>query len=166
MPSLDEVLEALPDRIFLIHQKDTSLQTSRRLGAILNQLSPGRRSRIFYLGNAGNFAELQRVTPEAKRPFASAAEIKRCGKALMLRMGFGALPDACLLNGIALPARYLWLVPGWPNAFLQKTAASGVPVYVTEVDTREDLEKLYPLPIHGILTDRIEIVGPMLSPVD
>jgi glycerophosphoryl diester phosphodiesterase len=166
MPSLEEVLTALPDQQFLVNQKDNSLQTTRLLGSLLNRLSPGQRSRIYYLGSAANFAELQRTVPDAKRLFAGPAEIKRCGKALLLSLGFGTLPEACMIHGIALPARYLWLVPGWPNDFLSKTFAAGVPVYITEVDSLQDLEKLYPLPIHGIVTDRIEVLGPVLSPVD
>lgn len=163
MPSLEEVLAALPDEKFLINQKDDSPQTARLLGNLLARLSEGQRSRIFYLGSPAAFAELKRVVPDARRPFASAPELKRCGKSLLLRLGFGNLPDACYLSGIAVPARYLWLLPGWPNDFLSKTAAVGVPVYVMEINSVHDLEKVYALPINGIVTDNIEALAPVLK---
>jgi glycerophosphoryl diester phosphodiesterase len=64
---------------------------------------------------------------------------------------------------MGLPARYLWLIPGWPNALLQKSAAAHVPFYVTEVDSIEEAEKLAQLPINGIMTNRIEVIGPAIA---
>jgi glycerophosphoryl diester phosphodiesterase len=64
---------------------------------------------------------------------------------------------------MGLPARYLWLVPGWPNAFLQKSAAARIPFYVIEVDSVEESEKLAKLPINGIMTNWIEVVGPVIA---
>jgi len=62
-----------------------------------------------------------------------------------------------------LPARYLYLVPGWPNAFLQQSAVAHIPFYVTEVDSVEEAEKLVRLPINGIMTNRIEVIGPAIA---
>jgi glycerophosphoryl diester phosphodiesterase len=163
MPSLEEVLAAFPDKQLLINQKDNSRRTAALLGAQINSLPAGQRNRILFFGNAAPYEQLHQVSPEVVRLFPSSGEMMLCGRRLLLRVGFGSLPEACRLPSIALPAKYLWLVPGWPNAFLQKTAAANVPVYVIDLDTVEEAAKLANLPINGIMTNRIEIVGKALA---
>lgn len=163
MPSLDEILAAFPDKKLLINQKDNFPRTVRLLAPMINALPVERRKQIFYLGNPGPFAVLHQAVPDIRRLFAGGAEIRRCGKQLLLRLGFGGLPAACRVDGIALPEGYLWAVPGWPNDFLSKASAAAVPVYVLDINTVKEAEDIAHLPINGIVTDRIEIVGPALA---
>lgn len=163
MPALEEVLSAFPDRKLLINQKDQYLRTVDLLAAMLEKLPHQERQNLFYLAAARTYAAMQQKLPQTSRLFAGADELRRCGKSLLLRFGFGALPDVCRGGGIALPVRYLWLVPGWPNDFLSKTAAAHVPVYVLDVDTVEQARDLMRLPIQGIVTNRIEVIGPIVA---
>jgi glycerophosphoryl diester phosphodiesterase len=159
MPTLEEVLAAFPEKRLLVNQKDNSQRTAELLGNMVNALPSEQRNRILFFGNAAPYARLHQVSPGVPRLFPSSGEMVRCGKKLLLRMGFGPLPQTCRLPSIALPAKDLWLVPGWPNAFLQKAAAANVPVYVIDVDTVEQATDMTRLPINGIMTNKIEIVG-------
>ena len=51
---LVEVLEAFPERRFLIDHKDGSMQTAELLVDILQGLPPERQSRLYYWGAGGD----------------------------------------------------------------------------------------------------------------
>lgn len=159
MPSLEEVFAAIPDKPLLIHQKDNYERTVELLGALVNSLPPEQRKLIFFYGNSRTYPRLHQIAPDIQRFFPTGDEMKRCGKSLLMRLGFGDLPQACYLPSIVLPVKDLWLVPGWPNSFLRKTAAAHVPVYVIDVDTPEEAQTLVDLPVNGIMTNKIEVVG-------
>jgi hypothetical protein len=38
-----------------------------------------------------------------------------------------------------------------------------VPVFITDIDTPEQLQSVVGLPIDGIQTNRIEIIGPLMA---
>lgn len=163
MPTLEEVLAAFPDQKFIIHQKDNSTRTVEILAAIVNKLPEDQRHRLYWYGSPRPYAKLKQIAPEITKQFPFPDEMRQCAKSELGRLGFGELPKACQLSSMGLPARYLWLVPGWPNAFLQKSAAAHIPFYVTEVDSVEEAEKLAQLPINGIMTNWIEVIGPVIS---
>jgi len=163
MPTLEEVLAAFPDKKFIIHQKDNSTRTVQILAAIVNKLPEEQRHRLYWFGSARSYAKLKQFAPEITKQFPFPDEMRRCAILELWRLGFGELPKACHLSSMGLPARYLWLVPGWPNAFLQKSAAARIPFYVIEVDSVEESEKLAKLPINGIMTNWIEVVGPVIA---
>jgi glycerophosphoryl diester phosphodiesterase len=75
----------------------------------------------------------------------------------------GKLVTACNENAFAVPARYLKYILGWPSLFLSQARQANLKVYVADVDTPEDLEKVIRLPIDGIVTNRIEAIGPLLK---
>lgn len=85
--------------------------------------------------------------------------MRQCAKAELFSLGFGELPQACHLSSLGGPSRYLWLIPGWPNDFLRKSAAAHVPFYVIEADSVAEAKRLAQLPISGIITNRIEVIG-------
>jgi glycerophosphoryl diester phosphodiesterase len=159
MPTLEEVFTAYPDKRFLINDKDNSAETVELLAAAIHALPTPQQEKILFLGSASAFEHLHRIAPETVRFFPDKTEMKQCGASLLLRLGFGPLPQACQLPAIVIPGKYLWLVPGWPNAFLQKTAAAHVPVYVMDVDTIDEYQHLVNLPINGIMTNKIDTVG-------
>ena len=163
MPTLEEVLAAFPDRKFIIHQKDNSTRTAEILGAIVNRLPEEQRHRLYWYGSPRPYAKLKQTAPEITKQFPFPDEMRQCAKSELSRLGFGDLPKACRLSSMGLPDQYLWLVPGWPNDFLHKSAAAHIPFYVTEVDSIEEAEKLAKLPINGIMTNRIEVIGPVIA---
>jgi glycerophosphoryl diester phosphodiesterase len=165
MPTLEEVLAAFPDKKLIFHQKDASIRTAEMLAAIVNKLPEEQRRRLYWYGAPRPYAKLRQIAPEITKQFPFPGEMRQCAKSELLRLGFGELPQACYLSSMGLPARYLWLVPGWPNDFLRKSAAAHVPFYVTEVDSVEEARRLGQLPINGIMTNRIEVIGPVITQV-
>jgi glycerophosphoryl diester phosphodiesterase len=163
MPALEEVLKAFPGKKLIMHQKDRSLRTVDILAGIVNQLSREQRKRLYWYGDQKPYARLQQIAPDITKQFPFPDEMRRCAKSELLRLGFGELPQACHLSSMGGPARYLWLLPGWPNDFLHKSAAARIPFYVTEVDSVEEAKKLAQLPINGIMTNRIEVIGPAIA---
>jgi len=157
------VLAAFPGKKLIIHQKDQSIRTAEILAAIANRLPEEQRKLLYWYGAPRPYAKLRQIAPEITKQFPFPDEMRRCAKSELLRFGFGELPQACHLSSMGIPARYLWLVPGWPNDFLRKSAAATVPFYVTEVDTVEEAKKLGRLPITGIMTNRIEVIGPLIT---
>jgi glycerophosphoryl diester phosphodiesterase len=165
MPTLEEVLAAFPDKKMIIHQKDQSIRTAEMLAAIANKLPEEQRKRLYWYGAPRPYAKLRQIAPEITKQFPFPGEMRQCAKSMLSRLGFGELPQACHLSSMGVPARYLWLVPGWPNDFLRKSAAAHVPFYVTEVDSVEEAKELGQLPINGIMTNRIEVIGPVITQV-
>ncbi len=161
MPAIDDVLAAFPNQRLLIDQKDHSLRTIELLARTLNELPRERREQLFYENYQGDFEALAARTRGVRRLLPSRPEMKRCAKAWLWRAGVGPLPRDCR-HGIAIPARYLNRVPGWPGLILQKAAEANIPVYVVDVDSVEELELVRGLPLAGIVTNRIEVVGPLL----
>jgi glycerophosphoryl diester phosphodiesterase len=161
MPSIDEVLAAFPNRHLLIDQKDHYTRTIDLLAAKLNELPEARRKQLFYWNDQRDFDALRKRTTGITRMLPSSPEMKRCAKAWALRAGLGRLPDQCKA-GIGIPARYLDRVPGWPGLILQKARDARVPVYVFDVDTPDDARAVRDLPLDGIMTNRIEVIGPLL----
>jgi len=163
MPTLEEVLTAFPDKKLLIHQKDRAYRTVEILAAIVNKPPAQQRKRLYWYGNERPYGRLQQIAPDITKQFPFPGEMKQCAKAELWRLGFGSLPQACHLSSMGLPDTYLWLVPGWPNDFLRKAATAHIPFYVTDVDTVAEARKLGRLPINGIMTNRIEVIGPAIA---
>jgi glycerophosphoryl diester phosphodiesterase len=163
MPTLEEVLASFPDKRFIIHQKDSATRTVEILAGIVNKLPEEQRKRLYWYGARRPYAKLRQIAPEITKQFPFPDEMRQCAKSLLARLGFGELPKVCHLSSMGSPARYLWLVPGWLNDFLRKSAAANVPFYITEVDSVNVAEKLAQLPINGIMTNRIEVIGPVIA---
>lgn len=161
MPSLDQVLTAFPDKRLLIDQKDHYLRTIELLAQTLNELPNERRRQLFYWNDQRDFDALSKRTTGIRRLLPSRPEMKRCARAWAARAGLGKLPAECTA-GIAIPARYLGRVPGWPGLILQKARDARVPVYVFDVDTPGDARAVRDLPLDAIVTNRIDVVGPLL----
>lgn len=90
------------------------------------------------------------------------SDVRTCAAAYLRRLAIGALPEECGSAGIAVPADYLDRLPGWPNRLLRQADEAGVPIYV-ETDDVTVARDVARLPISGILTDRIETIGPALA---
>lgn len=75
----------------------------------------------------------------------------------------GSLPDHCRQQIIGIPYRLLPSIPGWPNLILARAHQAGARVFITDVDTVEQLDTIVQLPIDGIQTNRIEVIGPLVG---
>lgn len=160
MPTLEEVLDRFPDKKFLLNQKSSELRTVEVLAEILKKYPAEQRSRLYYWGV--RYEDLKARVPDIGPFMLGRGDMKRCGIAYLLTGGLTALPEICTGRVLILPSwgvPYLW---GWPNRFMQRVVAAGSQFIVAEVNSIEEAERFVALPIHGLMTDRIEIVGPWL----
>jgi glycerophosphoryl diester phosphodiesterase len=164
MPSLDDVLTEFPDQRIMLDPKDERSVIAPVLTNQLSELAPRDRARISLWAERDYDAALD--VPGVERLLAErGSDVMTCAKAYLRRLGIGALPTECGTAGIAIPAAYLNRIPGWPNRLLRQAHDAGVPIYV-ETDDADVARDVARLPISGILTDRIEQVGPALAASD
>ncbi|MBE9070241.1 glycerophosphodiester phosphodiesterase [Leptolyngbya cf. ectocarpi LEGE 11479] len=163
MPTLDEVLTAFPEQTFLIDQKDRFSQTIELLSHTLGQYSSHQQSNLYLFSGEEQYAQLKQEIPDVQRLFSSRREVKDCIPDYLKMLISGQLPDICSRYALGLPIRYLNYVPGWPGLFLSKARQAHLQVYVLEVDTLDSWEKIQHLPLDGIVTNRVEVIGPLLK---
>lgn len=163
MPTLVEVLEAFPDGRFWIDHKDGSTETARLLVDTLKALPPDRQAGLYYWGPPGTFAYIHQELPSITRLVGIRSEVKGCFLPYLLTLGLARFPEHCQGVGIGLPPDYVRLAWGWPYRFLDAVHQAGLRFYLM-VDTAPDAQQFRHLPVDGIITDYIEIVGPYYKP--
>jgi glycerophosphoryl diester phosphodiesterase len=159
MPTLDEVLQAFPDGSFLIDHKDGSMESAALFLDVIAQIPPEQQARLYYWGPEEVYAYVHSEAPAVTRLLANRPLVKRCFAPYILTFGLGGFPEECRGEGLGLPAQYVRLAWGWPYRFLRATSRAGVRFYVT-VDSEEDAAAISGIPVDGIITDYIEVVGP------
>ena len=160
MPTLQEVFEKFPDKKFLIDHKDREKRTAEILVAELETLSAAQRELIYYWGSPEIGDYIQGELPEVKRFFATRQEMKECLIPYVTSLGILGLGIECQNRGIGMNQKYSRFIWGWPYNFLQKAQDNNSPVYLM-VDSEEDVIWAKDLPVDGVVTDYIEIIGPM-----
>jgi glycerophosphoryl diester phosphodiesterase len=160
MPTLSEVLQTFPDQKLAINQKDKFTKTVQLVAQTLKEYPESQRQNIYFLAGEEQFSQLQKEVPEVQRILPSRPEIKACRWNYLGMLFSGKISESCNQNAFAVPARYLKYIPGWPSLFLSQARRANLKVYVGDVDTPEDLEKVRGLPIDGVVTNRIEVISP------
>lgn len=159
LPTLPEVLAAFPDQKFILHDKDGDAATHQLLIALLRTLSAAQRARLSYWGD--DVADIQAEFPEMEPYVYGASELRSClGDDLIRMLLFGSLPERCREQIVGIPYGLLDTLPGWPHLILARAHQAGARVYIVDVDRVEQLASLAGLPIDGIQTNRIEVIGP------
>lgn len=159
MPTLEQVLEAFPDQKFLIDHKDGTLETAELLVNVLEALPEEQQDRLYYWGPDESFAFVQNRVPSVTRLFEIRPNLKRCALPYVATLGVGGFSEECRGMGVPWPTEYLPIAWGWPYRFLNRAAEVDMRIYV-KLDSLSDAEKVADLPINGIVTDSIEVVGP------
>lgn len=166
IPTLGEMLDAFPQGRFLIDPKNQTPAATELLIEVLARYSSEQRSRLVYWGGESQYRLLRQHFPEIQK-LATGREMRQCADAAKRRLMIGSLPTPCSNQGLILPANRLrrWYVRaaiGWPDRFLKKVSRAESFLYM-DTDAAEEALALSRLPISGILTDRIEMVGPLLA---
>lgn len=163
MKTLPEILAAFPDEAFIIHDKDGDAETSALLARYLQTISSQQRARLTYWGGDG-LATIQQGAPEIGPYFFSPNDLRGClGDYLFRMLLTGALPARCQHQIIGIPYSMLGDIPGWPHLILARAHQAGARVFIIDVDTPEELADIADLPLDGIQTNRIEVIGPLLA---
>jgi glycerophosphoryl diester phosphodiesterase len=167
MPSLEEVLQAFPDRSLLINIKSNDPSEGEKLAAALGHLAPERRSQLMAYGGDKPIAVLARLLPDVRAM--SRGSLKACLISYIAYGWTGFVPQACSHTLVFVPvnvAPWLW---GWPDRFLIRMKSAGSPVFVlgpyyggdfsTGMDTPADIARLPDGYSGGVLTNEIEMVS-------
>ena len=161
MPALPEVLAAFPDAHFILDDKDGDAATRTILGDYLASLPPDDRARLSYWGPG--YPEIKARAPEVQPYLITRSQVRACfGKYLAMLLS-GSLPEGCRDQALGIPFAEHSRLPGWPHLILARAHQAGVPVFITDVDTPEQLASVMNLPIDGIQTNRIEVIGPLVT---
>lgn len=159
MTTLGEVLQEFPDGSFLIDHKDGSMESAALFLDVIKQVPPEQQARLYYWGPEEVYAYVHSEAPAVTRLLANRPLTKRCFAPYILTFGLGGFPEECRGEGLGLPAQYVRLAWGWPYRFRKATSRAGVRFYVI-VDTEENAAAISGIPVDGIITDYIEVVGP------
>ena len=168
MPSLSEILEAFPDRRFLLNIKSRSSREAEQLFAYLtaHDIDIGRQIMVY--GHERPIRVWRELTSDGWA--FSKASLKSCTIAYEKLGWSGSVPSECKDGAIAVPIAWRNFYWGWPNRFLQRMSASNTQVILLgDVQSENgapgitDPADLAAIP-HGfrgiIWTDSIEEVGP------
>ena len=158
MPTLEEVLDDFPDGKFLLDHKSGRIETVRVLANELRRYPAERLRKLYYWGV--RYDELKSLVPSLGGHFLAREGIKTCAIDHGMTLGLLDLPRSCAGKHVMLPEWALDYVWGFPDRFMESAIAAGTRVFVTEIDTIVDATTAIGLPIHGVMTDRIEVVGP------
>ena len=169
MPTLGEVLRKVPDRRFVINIKSNDPGEADLLHAYL---ADHDRGRLVVVGGERPVERLRALDPAMKA--VPKSDAKACLKDYLLTGWYGNVPDACRNSLVMAPYDLAWLLWGWPDRFLERMQKAGSEVYVggkadfelqsiEGLDDPANLEKLPEGWRGGVMTDRIDLIGPALK---
>ncbi len=172
MPSLAELLSAFPNYHFMINLKRNRAGDADDLKDYLedNAVSISNES---ILWSGARFVERWRsIQPEVK--VTSRREVKACAKNYLAFGWTGRVPASCLSFGLVVPQDIDWLYWGWPEKTVNRLENRQSRVFIAAalgsdqqgIDSEQQLAEI-PAGFRGwIVTDRIEIVGPLVKSID
>lgn len=172
MPSLRDVLEAFPDRRFLINFKSRDADEADRLLAYLQAMPNANIERLSFYG-AQPAARMHELLPDAR--VTGRRQVMACAKSYMLTGWFGHVGEACRNTIVFVPSNYGWVAWGWPNRFLQRMRSVNTDVIMVAPLARgerpgvggiDDAATFATVPANwrgGVATDRIEVIGPLAA---
>lgn len=174
MPRLEQVLDLLgqyPNKRLMINVKGNFKRTAKAFLRIVSKYPKSLRSRLLYPFQYGYAEDLIKLG--VKDDIAQTS--KECFKAYMKIGWLGIFPKECQNKKIMVPIRetlervigspgrhikftsVLW---GWPNKFLKLAQLNNTEVYASQVDSIKEFDLVTSMELNGIMTNKIELIGP------
>lgn len=172
MPSLREVLATFPDRRFLINFKSNDANEGEFMLAYVDAIGVDQYKRLAFYG-AAPADRVHELRPELR--VTGRQRLMRCAKSYIATGWFGRIDDACRNTILFVPSNYGWLAWGYPNLLLQRMQAADTEVMIVGPIRRgerpgiggiDDAGALASVPRGwrgGVVTDRIELIGPLAA---
>lgn len=174
MPTFVDALELLqkyPTKKLLINVKGSFERTGKAFLRVIPSYPESVRQRLHYPESYGFEAELK----HAKIQKDIIQGERKCFEKYILVGWMGTFPEECRNKNIMIPIRetlerlhpklkdvmltkVLW---GWPDKFIRLAHAHGTKVYASQVDSRGEYEDMIKFPLDGIMTNKIELIGPI-----
>ncbi|HVE53254.1 MAG TPA: glycerophosphodiester phosphodiesterase family protein, partial [Ramlibacter sp.] len=170
MPSLREVLAALPRQALLLNVKSNDAAEGERLADWLLALPVEQRRFLAVYGGDVPVAAVRARVPDVLTT--SRAQIKACGLRYLLLGWSGWMPPQCERMLMLLPLNYAHWMWGWPGSFVQRMENAGSAVFVLGrwsggfsqgLDEPRDLQALPPDFAGGLWTDEVQWLGRTLG---
>lgn len=172
MPTLTEMLDAFPERRFLINIKDNDAAAADALADMLEARGDDDVARLMAYGGPRAITALQ-----ARFPDMLTTDMRRTRACLVgyaTTGWFGRMPPACRNSLVIIPQNYAQWLWGWPHGFNARMERAGSEVFIRGdydgsgigpggVDHVADLDAIPADFGGGIWTDRIEVIGPALA---
>lgn len=156
MKTLQEVLEAFPDKRFLIDNKNwNDRETNKVLADTLQVLPRKQQKNIFVWTGDISYKFLQERVPLVKRLLLPKQAQKRFYLHYMLSFGLLGWDTSYENEGLGLPLKYANLLWGWPYGFLRNAQQHSTRFYL-QINTKEEFKEVQSFPLDGIVTDHIE----------
>ncbi len=155
MPLLREVLEAYPDKRFIIDHKDETPETAGLLGNLLGSLDKKQQDNLYYWGPPETLKIIRKQVPGFYRLIPKPGQIRRWMYRYMLTLGLVGFPREINRKMLVLPFKYIKFIPGWPERLMEKVKKAGGRLLVY-VDTETEARNVKALPIDGIVTDHLD----------
>lgn len=179
MPTLQEalgLLQQFPDRKLLFNVKDKFADTHETFLRITAAYPENVRERL-YIDQPRDFAERYRAAKIGEAIYQGGGPAKECFGMYVLLGWTGYFPEACRNTRLFVPIhetmgrlhpwldrlRYVRLLWGWPRRFLERAHAHNTDVFASQVDTEADWEALKHEALDGVMTNRIERLGPLFQ---
>jgi glycerophosphoryl diester phosphodiesterase len=171
MPTWNEVMQAFPRNRFLVNIKSNDAKEGSLIVAYARKHGY-EADRLAFSGGDRPVETIRREWPEVRT--LSRAQLSSCLFGYIALGWAGSVPAACHRSIIYVPVNYSGFMWGWPEDFLARMRAVDAEVFVfgpraqgetgmTGLDTIEQLERLPTDFAGGIVTDRIEVIGPALG---
>ena len=122
MPTVEEVLRALPDMPLMFNFKSKDPREADMLAATLRRAGAPVETRHGFHGHERIMKRMREIAPGAWAWSKDSA--RACTIGYMQWGWIGRVPESCRNGTIVIPLNYQWLVWGWPNRFLDRMAAA------------------------------------------
>ena len=173
LPSLADVLAAMPDKHFIVNFKSNEAREGDMLATFVAG-HPEWKSAVWasYGGDRPVFAA------KAKLPDIKAWGQKQTMTCLLHYLGYGwtgIVPPACRDTMVMVPINYAWLLWGWPNRFLDRMASAGSEVILigpyhpgdagtSGIDSAEEVAQIPGHFAGYVWTNEIAKIAPIIRP--
>lgn len=157
IPSLREVLDAFPDGRFLL---DDKARSSALIAEVLSEYSESRQANTLYWGPESGYQGIRAQAPSVGPRVMPRADMLACRKPYRRWLAFASLPPECRSAILIVPASVLR--PWYAALALGRAQRAGIQIIAT-TDSVEEAAALRLKGIYGIMTDRIQLLGPALQ---
>jgi glycerophosphoryl diester phosphodiesterase len=159
MKTLFEVLTHFPNKKFLIDNKSgENLRVAQLIVDVLRNFPKERHENLYIWSADKSYAYIKKSIPNIRRLTLPKEEQKSFYKSYILSFGLMNLPKKYKGEGIGLIPKYTKFIWGWSYRFLDKVYANDTRFYMY-LNTKEEFDRMVDIPIDGIITDHIEVLG-------
>jgi glycerophosphoryl diester phosphodiesterase len=158
MPTLTEIIQAFPGKKFLLDHKDGSIESAKILVNTVSTMIPDQQRLLYYWGPDESYAYIHQEVPFVTRLLATKSQETNWMMPYLLTGGLAAISAESKGVVMGMPPSYVPIVWGWPYRFLREVSDVGAKFYLM-IDTEEEARAFSKIPVDGVITDYIEVVG-------